>query len=146
HLLGLITGLKEQGITSIIISHKLNEIEAIADTTTIIRDGKTIETLDMRGSEPVSEERIIRGMVGRSLDQRFPERVHRVGEEVFRVENWTVHPPIDHHRVVVDDANLTIRRGEVVGLAGLMGAGRTELAMSLFGRSYGSRIHGTVYK
>jgi putative multiple sugar transport system ATP-binding protein len=146
HLLSLIDGLREHGITSIIISHKLNEIEAIADTTTIIRDGKTIETLDMRGADRVSEERIIRGMVGRSLDNRFPDHTPNVGDEVLRVEEWTVHHPIDQSRKVVDSASLHVRRGEIVGVAGLMGAGRTELAMSLFGRSYGARVSGRVFK
>ncbi|WP_315093481.1 multiple monosaccharide ABC transporter ATP-binding protein [uncultured Cellulomonas sp.] len=146
HLLGLIRSLKGHGITSIIISHKLNEIEAIADTTTIIRDGKTIETLDMHGDDAVSEERIIRGMVGRSLDNRFPDHVPTIGEEVLRIEEWTVHHPIDQARKVVDNASLDVRRGEIVGIAGLMGAGRTELAMSLFGRSYGARISGRVFK
>jgi putative multiple sugar transport system ATP-binding protein len=146
HLLGLIRGLRDRGITSIIISHKLNEIESIADRTTIIRDGRTIETLDMRGAEPVSEERIIRGMVGRPLDHRFPEHTPTIGEEILRIEDWTVHHPVDQSRTVVDRASLSVRRGEIVGLAGLMGAGRTELAMSIFGRSYGSRISGRVFK
>ncbi|WNB85922.1 multiple monosaccharide ABC transporter ATP-binding protein [Cellulomonas sp. ATA003] len=146
HLLGLIRGLRDRGITSIIISHKLNEIEAIADSTTIIRDGRTIETLEMNGAEPVSEERIIRGMVGRSLDNRFPEHTPSIGAEVLRIEDWTVHHPIDQSRLVVDGASITVNRGEIVGLAGLMGAGRTELAMSVFGRSYGSRISGRVFK
>ncbi len=146
HLLGLISGLRDRGITSIIISHKLNEIEAIADSTTIIRDGRTIETMEMHGAEPVSEERIIRAMVGRSLDNRFPDHTSSVGAEVLRIEDWTVHHPIDQSRKVVDGASLTVRRGEIVGLAGLMGAGRTELAMSVFGHSYGSRISGRVFK
>ncbi|AEI12813.1 multiple monosaccharide ABC transporter ATP-binding protein [Cellulomonas gilvus] len=146
HLLGLISGLRDHGITSIIISHKLNEIEAIADTTTIIRDGQTIESLDMHGTEKVSEERIIRGMVGRSLDQRFPDHTPTIGAEVLRIEDWTVHHPLDQARKVVDNASLNVRRGEIVGLAGLMGAGRTELAMSVFGRSYGAHISGRVFK
>jgi putative multiple sugar transport system ATP-binding protein len=146
HLLRLIDGLRARGITSIIISHKLNEIEAIADSTTIIRDGRTIETLEMRGADAVTEERIIRGMVGRSLDNRFPEHTPTIGEEVLRIEDWTVHHPIDQTRKVVDGANLSVRRGEIVGLAGLMGAGRTELAMSVFGRSYGAKISGRVFK
>ena len=145
HLLNLLRQLKEQGITSIMISHKLNEIAAIADSTTVIRDGKTIETLDMKRDE-VTEDRIIRGMVGRDLEHRFPERTPNVGEEIFRVEDWTVHHPIQHERVVVDHAGLSVRRGEIVGLAGLMGAGRTELAMSVFGRSYGADISGRVFK
>ncbi|WP_159806488.1 multiple monosaccharide ABC transporter ATP-binding protein [Cellulomonas citrea] len=146
HLLGLIRGLREVGITSIIISHKLNEIRSIADTTTIVRDGRTVETVSMHGAEPVSEERLIRGMVGRPLDNRFPAHTPTIGDEVLRVEDWTVHHPIDQARKVVDGASIAVRRGEIVGLAGLMGAGRTELAMSLFGRTYGSRISGRVYK
>ncbi|WP_182113037.1 MULTISPECIES: multiple monosaccharide ABC transporter ATP-binding protein [unclassified Actinotalea] len=146
HLLALLRSLREHGITCIMISHKLNEIAAIADSTTVIRDGRVIETLDMHGDEPVSEERIIRGMVGRSLDHRFPERAATIGEEALRIEDWTVHHPVQQERVVVDHASLFVRRGEVVGIAGLMGAGRTELAMSVFGRSYGSRISGRLVK
>lgn len=146
HLLHLMDQFRSQGMTCIIISHKLNEIAAIADRVTIVRDGRTIETLDLHGEEPVTEDRIIRGMVGRALDSRFPAHTPRIGEELLRVEDWTVHHPVDTERVVVDRANLTVRRGEIVGLAGLMGAGRTELAMSVFGQSYGTRITGTVYR
>ena len=145
HLLGLISGLRDHGITSIIISHKLNEIKAIADRVTIIRDGQTIETLDL-DADDISEERIIRGMVGRDLESRYPERTPEIGEEVLRIEDWTVHHPLEHSRLVVDHANLFVRAGEVVGIAGLMGAGRTELAMSVFGRSYGHNITGNLYK
>jgi putative multiple sugar transport system ATP-binding protein len=145
HLLGLLRQLRERGMTSIIISHKLNEITAIADSTTIIRDGRTVETLDMR-ADVVTQERIIKGMVGRELDSRFPERVSDPGEEVLRVEDWTVWHPTQLDRKVVDGANLAVRAGEVVGIAGLMGAGRTELAMSIFGRSYGRNISGRLFK
>ena len=145
HLLGLLKQLREQGITSILISHKLNEIAAIADRVTILRDGRTIETLEMHGSD-VTEERIIRGMVGRDLSSRFPEHEPQVGEELLRIEDWTVHHPIDRARKVVDGATLSVRAGEIVGIAGLMGAGRTELAMSVFGHSYGTGISGRVYK
>jgi putative multiple sugar transport system ATP-binding protein len=144
HLLDLIRGVRDHGVTSIIISHKLNEIRAIADNVTIIRDGRTIETLSL-GGEEVSEDRIIRGMVGRDMAHRYPERDHKPGPEVLRVEDWTVHHPLENSRVVVDHANLTVRAGEVVGIAGLMGAGRTELAMSIFGHSYGHNISGRVY-
>ena len=146
HLLTLMRQLRDQGITMIMISHKLNEIAAIADSTTVLRDGRTIETLDMHGAEPVSEDHIIRLMVGRDLEHRFPDHTPTVGEEVLRVQDWTVHHPIDRTRKVVDGANLTLRRGEIVGLAGLMGAGRTELAMSVFGHSYGTAISGQLYK
>ena len=143
HLLDLILHLKGQGITSIIISHKLNEIRKIADSVTIIRDGKTIETM---GRSDVSEERIIKAMVGRDLDHRYPDHTPHLGDEILRVEDWTAHHPQDPSRVIVDNVNLSVRRGEIVGIAGLMGAGRTEFAMSLFGRSYGSRISGRVFK
>ncbi|MFH8560173.1 multiple monosaccharide ABC transporter ATP-binding protein [Streptomyces sp. NPDC017988] len=151
-LLDLIVELREQGISSIIISHKLNEIRQITDAVTILRDGCSIESLTVRQSrdhEPeLSEDRIIRGMVGRDLDHRFPERTPYegadAGELALAVEGWTVRHPVDHQRTVVDDVSLTVRRGEIVGIAGLMGAGRTELAMSVFGRSYGQYVAGTV--
>ncbi len=146
HLLNLIRGLRDRGITSIIISHKLNELISIADRTTVIRDGQTIQTYDMHGATPVREEDLIKAMVGRSMDQRYPDRTPHIGEEVLRVEDWTVHHPIQQDRKVVNGAHLTVRRGEVVGLAGLMGAGRTEFAMSMFGRTYGTGISGRMYK
>jgi putative multiple sugar transport system ATP-binding protein len=145
HLLDLILGLKGRGIASIMISHKLNEIEQISDSITIIRDGKTIETLDVK-AEGVNEDRIIRGMVGRVLENRFPDRHSEIGEVFFEVKNWTVQHPLTAERMVVKNSSFTVRRGEVVGFAGLMGAGRTELAMSLFGRSYGTFISGQVFK
>jgi len=144
HLLDLLRQLRSQGITCIIISHKLNEIASIADKTTIIRDGKVIETLDMRDGK-VDQERIIKGMVGREMENRFPHREANPGAEIMRVENWTVHHPDDSKRVVVDNVSLNVRKGEVVGLAGIMGAGRTELARSLFGHSWGSGITGKLF-
>ncbi len=148
HLLDLLRGLREDGITCVIISHKLNEVTAIADSITILRDGQVIETLDTARDE-VTEDRIIAGMVGRDLTHRFPPRASRprpgTGAEALRIEDWTVHDPA-RGRPVVSGVNLTLRRGEIVGLAGLMGAGRTELAMSVFGRAYGTRISGRLYK
>ncbi|MEV5739362.1 multiple monosaccharide ABC transporter ATP-binding protein [Microbispora rosea] len=145
HLLDLLRGLRDEGITCVIISHKLNEVIAIADSVTILRDGQTIETLDMT-VDGVTEDRIISGMVGRALDNRFPPRTPAIGEEAFRIEDWTVYSPSQPGRKVVDGASLTLRRGEIVGLAGLMGAGRTELAMSVFGRTYGVHISGSIFK
>ncbi|MFG1820889.1 multiple monosaccharide ABC transporter ATP-binding protein [Microbispora bryophytorum] len=145
HLLDLLRGLRDEGITCVIISHKLNEVIAIADSVTILRDGHTIETLDM-AADSVTEDRVISGMVGRALDNRFPPRTPAIGEEAFRIEDWTVYSPSQPGRKVVDGASLTLRRGEIVGLAGLMGAGRTELAMSVFGRTYGVHISGRVFK
>jgi putative multiple sugar transport system ATP-binding protein len=143
HLLDLLRRLRDRGITCIMISHKLNEITSIADSTTVIRDGKTVETIDMRAGT-VTQERIIRGMVGRDLESFYPSRTSTLGEEVLRVEDWTVWHPTQN-RKVVDGANLDVRAGEVVGIAGLMGAGRTELAMSIFGRAYGRDISGQLF-
>ncbi|MEZ2372252.1 multiple monosaccharide ABC transporter ATP-binding protein [Arthrobacter sp. RCC_34] len=145
HLLDLLLGLKSKGITSIIISHKLNEIEQIADSITIIRDGKSIETLDVK-ADGVNEDRIIKGMVGRSLESRFPDHTPNIGEVFFEVKDWTVAHPQIEDRLVCKGSNFFVRRGEIVGFAGLMGAGRTELARSLFGHSYGRFISGTVIK
>lgn len=145
HLLDLILGLKAKGITSIIISHKLNEIEQIADSITIIRDGKSIETLDVK-KDGVDEDRIIKGMVGRTLESRFPDHTPKIGEVFFEVKNWTVGHPAVQDRLVCKNSSFYVRRGEIVGFAGLMGAGRTELARSVFGRSYGRFIDGHIYK
>ncbi|MFE5603256.1 multiple monosaccharide ABC transporter ATP-binding protein [Streptomyces coelicoflavus] len=148
-LLDLILQLKEQGMTSIIISHKLNEIRRVADSVTIIRDGRSIETLDVKAAE-TTEDRIISGMVGRDLENRFPDRTPHRPEEgtapALEIRHWTVHHPIDQQRKVVDDVSIEVRRGEIVGIAGLMGAGRTELAMSVFGRAYGRHAGGTVLR
>ncbi len=144
-LLDLMLGFKKQGMTMIIISHKLNEVAYVADTITVVRDGSTIETIDNHGSEPVSEERIIRGMVGREMTNRFPKRENvSIGSTMLEVDHWTVHHPLYPERKVVDDVSMYVRKGEVVGIYGLMGAGRTELAMSIFGQSYGVNISGTI--
>ncbi len=143
HLLGLLKGLQAKGITSIMISHKLNEIEQISDAITILRDGHTIETLEV-AEDKVDEDRIIRGMVGRDLEHRFPDHEPEIGGVLLEVRDWTVKHPVDGSRTVIKNANLTVHRGEIVGIAGLMGAGRTELARSIFGRSYGSHIEGQL--
>jgi len=143
HLLDLLVELKQQGITSIIISHKLNEVIRVADEITVIRDGTIIETMK---NENVSESRIIKGMVGRELTDRFPKRSHKIGEIRFEVNNWNVYDPKDSSRKILHNISINIRRGEVVGLAGLMGSGRTEFAMSIFGKSYGQKISGTIKK
>ncbi|WP_436536544.1 multiple monosaccharide ABC transporter ATP-binding protein [Actinoplanes sp. HUAS TT8] len=145
HLLDLLRGFKKRGITSIMISHKLNEIEAIADSITILRDGRTIETIDVK-AEGANEDRIVRGMVGRDLSSRFPDHEPNIGEVFFEVRGWTVRHPISAERLVCKNSSFTVRRGEIVGFAGLMGAGRTELAMSLFGRSYGVYESGQIFK
>lgn len=143
-LLELLLKFKKEGMTSIIISHKLNEISYVADKITVIRDGSTIETLDKK-TDDISEGRIIQGMVGRELTDRFPKRPHvKIGDVSMEVRNWTVHHPLYSERKVVDNASFKVHKGEVVGISGLMGAGRTELAMSIFGKSYGSGISGQV--
>ncbi|MEH7177014.1 multiple monosaccharide ABC transporter ATP-binding protein [Neobacillus vireti] len=144
NLLNLLLELKKQGITAIIISHKLNEILKVADSITILRDGQTIETLDVHG-ENITEERVIKGMVGRDLTNRYPKREPKIGDVIFEVKNWNVYHPLHSERKVLDDINFKIKKGEIVGIAGLMGAGRTELAMSLFGKTYGQKISGNIY-
>ncbi|WEJ34338.1 multiple monosaccharide ABC transporter ATP-binding protein [Devosia sp. SD17-2] len=142
-LLELLLEFKKQGITSIIISHKLNEISRIADRVTVIRDGRTIETMD---TDQITEDRIITSMVGRSLEDRYPARTPAVGDVVLEVRNWNVFHPQHRERQMIRDVNIVLRKGEVVGIAGLMGSGRTEFAMSLFGKSYGQKISGEVIR
>ena len=144
-LLELLRELKSHGISSIMISHKLNEIAKIADSITVLRDGTTVETIDCRDA-PASEDHVIRLMVGREMADRYPKRTPDIGDTVFEVRDWRVHHPVHPDRQVVKGVNLKVKRGEIVGIAGLMGAGRTELAMSLFGRAYGQRISGQVLK
>lgn len=144
-LLDLLLEFKKNGLTSIIITHKLNEIIYCADKATILRDGSTIETL-VKGIDEFSEDRIIKGMVGRSMDDRYPTREHKVRNEVgLEVKNWTVYHPLYHEKIVDHNISFKVHKGEVIGFSGLQGAGRTELAMSIFGKSYGSNISGELY-
>jgi putative multiple sugar transport system ATP-binding protein len=143
--LQLLLQFKEHGIASILISHKLSEVSRVADSITILRDGATIETLDCH-KDTITEDRVIRGMVGRDLTHRFPPRDPNIGEIIFEVRDWNVYHPLHEDRKVSTNVNINVRKGEVVGIYGLMGAGRTELAMSIFGRAYGTRISGTAYK
>ncbi|MDR1374167.1 MAG: ATP-binding cassette domain-containing protein [Treponema sp.] len=150
HLLQILRELRDQhNISSVLISHKLNEVAAVADHITILRDGKTIETLqverDPGGRASISEDRIIKSMVGREITDRFPKRNNPVGDVVFEVRKWTVYNPDNPERKKLDNVNLTVRAGEVVGLAGLVGAGRTELATSIFGRYYGRNVSGQTF-
>ena len=143
-LLDLLLGFKKQGMTAIIISHKLNEISYVADKITVVRDGSTIETMDNAGHD-IDEDRIIRGMVGRELSDRYPARVRKISDTIgMEVRNWTVHHPLYTEKKVVDNVSFNVHRGEIVGFSGLQGAGRTELAMSIFGRSYGTDISGEL--
>ena len=147
-LLDLLLKFKKDGMTSIIISHKLNEVSYVADKITVIRDGCTIETLD-KATDDISESRIIKGMVGREIEDRFPKREKQIvegqGGIKLEVKNWTAYHPIYSERKVVDDVSFYVKKGEIVGISGLMGAGRTELAMSIFGKSYGDNISGQLF-
>ena len=143
-LLNLLMEFRRQGITSIIITHKLNEVRKVADSITVLRDGMTVKTLDCQ-KEEVSEDIIIRNMVGRELADRYPPRSVPIGETILEVKNWNAFHQQHRDRQVLHDINVTVRKGEVVGIAGLMGAGRTEFAMSVFGKSYGHKVSGEVY-
>lgn len=141
NLLELIGDLKRHGVTSIMISHKLKEVIRIADSVTVLRDGKTICTL---GAEDVSEGVLIKHMVGREINNVFPERSHTIPKDILlEVRDWTaVHPQTG--RNVLTGATFNVRKGEIVGFAGLMGSGRTELARSIFGNPDGYRLSGTL--
>ncbi|WP_130837565.1 sugar ABC transporter ATP-binding protein [Lachnoclostridium sp. Marseille-P6806] len=144
-LLDMLLSFKKEGITSIIITHKLNEVAYCADKITVLRDGQTIETMS-NPEHDIDEERIIRGMVGRELTDRYPKRERRIsGEIAFEARDWTVYHPVYTDKCVDHKISFRVHKGEIVGFSGLQGAGRTELAMSLFGRSYGSRISGQEF-
>jgi putative multiple sugar transport system ATP-binding protein len=143
NLLNLLLEFKRKGLTSIIISHKLNEISYVADKITILRDGSTIETL-VKGKDDIDESRIVKGMVGREITDRYPKRTSKVGEVTMEVVDWTVYHPLYQERKVCDNVNFNVRKGEVVGISGLMGSGRTEFAKSIFGKSYGTKISGIL--
>ncbi len=142
-LLELLKGFKAQGISSILITHKLNEVMKVADRITVLRDGKTVDTLDTHTAK-VSEDRIIKAMVGRELSERYPPRKSNIGEMMLEVSNWNAYHPQHSEKHIIKNVSLNVKAGEVVGIAGLMGAGRTEFAMSLFGRAYGQKISGDV--
>jgi putative multiple sugar transport system ATP-binding protein len=140
-LLDRLLEFKKQGIASILISHKLSEVARVADRITVLRDGRTVDTMDCRDGA-IEEDRIIRKMVDRDLEHRYPTRTPKIGETVFRVSNWSAYHPLNPDRQVIKGIDFEVRRGEIVGIAGLMGAGRTEFAMSIFGRSWGQKISG----
>ena len=143
NLLKLLKELREEGITSIMISHKLKEVIEIADTVTVLRDGQTICSLDAAKGE-VSEPALIKNMVGRAIDDIYPKRAKKpAGEKVLEIENWTAFDPAVG-RTILKDVAFNVRRGEVVGLSGLMGAGRTELALSIFGNPREYKISGEL--
>jgi putative multiple sugar transport system ATP-binding protein len=140
-LLELLLEFKSHGISSILISHKLNELARVADSITVLRDGTTVETIDCR-TQTISEGRIIKSMVGREMSERYPHRDSHVGETLFEIRDWRVEHPLHAGREVIKNVSFHVKRGEVLGIAGLMGAGRTELAMSIFGQAYGRNVTG----
>jgi len=144
NLLGILKELRKQGISCILISHKLNEVMDVADSITILRDGQTIETMDVHTQE-VTEDHIVTKMVGRELTHRYPARTPNIGEIQLEVRNWNVYSPMDSQKKVIRDSSITVRRGEIVGISGIMGAGRTEFAMSIFGKSFGSKVEGEMF-
>jgi len=141
NLLKLIVELKEQGVTCIMISHKLKEVTAIADTITVLRDGATICSMDAKDHK-IEENEIIKNMVGREIDNIYPKREKKnFGEVCFEAKNWTVYDPAKG-REILHDVNINVRKGEIVAIQGLMGAGRTEFALSVFGNTPGYKITG----
>jgi putative multiple sugar transport system ATP-binding protein len=146
HLLKLIDDLRrDKGITAIIISHKLNEIAASADSVQVIRDGQTISHYAITADKPLDVDSLIKDMVGRSLTNRYPIHESHIGEEVFRVEDWKMYDPLDTTRLISKNVSFDVHAGEIVGLAGLIGSGRTETAMSIFGHQYGVNASGKVF-
>lgn len=144
NLLNLIRELKKQGVTSIMISHKLKEVISIADTITILRDGKTICSMDAT-ERAIPEKEIIKYMVGREIDNVYPKRGEIAkGEVTLEIKNWNVYDP-KVGRQILHNINLKVRKGEIVGISGLVGAGRTELALSIFGNTRGYKINGELY-
>lgn len=143
NLLGLIRDLKADGVTCVLISHKLKEVISIADSITVLRDGKTIRTLDAQ-NEPVHEGVLIRHMVGREINNIYPKREHKISDEVvLEVRNWSAYNP-KIGRQILKNVNFHVKKGEIVGFAGLMGAGRTELALSIFGNPVGYKLSGDL--
>ena len=146
NLLKLLLEFKEQGMTSILISHKLKELLRVSDSITVLRDGKTIDTYDIK-EHGITENRIIKDMVGRDLSNLFPDRKYNIKDNiVFEIKDWSAYHPIDSDRKILHNININVKQGEIIGIAGLMGAGRTELAMSVFGKSYGRKITGQLFK
>lgn len=140
NLLQLMQELRNSGITCIFISHRLKEVFSIADTITVLRDGKTITT------QPTSEftqDSLIRYMVGREITNLYPRKAHEPGDTIFELKEWTVDHPTKPGSKLLDHINIKIRKGEILGIAGLMGAGRTELALSIYG-ALNAKVNGKM--
>jgi ABC-type sugar transport system ATPase subunit len=144
NLLNILRELKKRGVTCIYISHKLEEVLEIADSVTVLRDGHSIHSQGVNDDGGMTEEKMINLMVGRKLTSRYPRKEHKAGDVVMEVKNWTVYHPDLIDKKAIDNVNFKIRKGEILGVAGLMGAGRTELFLSLFGKSWGREISGEI--
>ena len=143
NLLNLLRELKQQGVTCVLISHKLSEVLDIADSITVLRDGKTVCTID-RSNGNMNEQYLIKQMVGREITNIYPERKQKeIGETILEVKNWSAYDP-NLGRYVLRDVNFHVKKGEIVAFSGLMGSGRTELALSLFGNPLHYRITGAL--
>ncbi|WLD93344.1 multiple monosaccharide ABC transporter ATP-binding protein [Alkalihalobacillus sp. AL-G] len=146
NLLNLLLEFKKQGMTAILISHKLKELFKVSDSITVLRDGKTIQTHHLEEMK-ATENQIIKDMVGRDLTDLYPERTYNIKDNiVFEIKDWSVYHQLDEERKILHNVNVNVKEGEIIGIAGLMGAGRTELAMSVFGRVYGKKISGRLFK
>ncbi len=144
NLLELLKSLKEQGVTSIMISHKLKEVIHIADTVTILKDGKTVKSIDTLDHE-ITEEEIIKNMVGREIEDIYPKRNGCITDEVaFEIKNWNVYDKVSK-KEILKNINIHVKKGEILGIAGLMGSGRTELSLSLFGNVKHYKTSGEVF-
>lgn len=142
NLLNLLREFKQAGMTCIYISHKLNEVLSIADTVTVLRDGETIVT---KAADTLSESDLISYMVGRNMDDTYPHMSHTPGDIALEIRNWTVPTKKDASRFLLRDVSFHVREGEIVGIAGLMGAGRTEMAMSVYGALSEQPVSGELY-
>lgn len=138
--MGILNQLRREGVTCVYISHKMPEVFALADSITVLRDGRTVATLDRSETD---DDQIVSLMVGRELTERYPRVEHSPGEKVLEVRDYNVWHPEKRRQKVLRDIEFSLRQGEILGIAGLMGAGRTELVSSLFG-AYGGRAEGTV--
>ncbi len=146
NLLNILIRLKERGIVSILISHKLNEVVSVSDEITVIRDGASIETMS-KAVDDINQNRIIKAMVGRELTDIFPKRdIKPTNDVTFEVKDWNVNHPVMDTKRIIRDVSIKVHKGEIVGISGLMGAGRTEFAMNVFGGSYGKYVSGQMFK
>jgi D-xylose transport system ATP-binding protein len=140
-LMHILKTLKQKGVTCIYISHKIEEFFKIADTITVLRDGKTIDTVKI---DNTSIPEIITMMVGREIKERFPKQKHKMKEIVLEINNLTASDPDHPEKALIEDISFSLHRGEILGIAGLMGSGRTELVTTLFGE-YGINISGRLF-